>query len=141
MSTGNFHYLFVIFKSLDLFLNSSALLLICFFKINQSIYIYIAKICIIFFFRIIIWPNCLPIHHRSDPVWLRQLQAHLASAGHEGIYGRTRNKYSDWSELLFSLRSVFVNAPWIRTIHLVTADQVSCSIKQFYLFLCAGRMQ
>ncbi len=34
------------------------------------------------------------------------------------------NKFREWHELLFSMRSVHMFAPWVRTIYLVTASQV-----------------
>jgi hypothetical protein len=34
------------------------------------------------------------------------------------------NKLREWHELLYSMRSVHMHAPWVRTIYIVTASQV-----------------
>ncbi|MFF4649297.1 stealth family protein [Streptomyces sp. NPDC001380] len=58
----------------------------------------------------------------SDPEWLRRRAEasgetyHRESASHSRFVSR--------DELRYSLRSLHMNAPWVRTVHLVTDDQV-----------------
>ncbi|MGW0082756.1 stealth conserved region 3 domain-containing protein [Streptomyces sp. NPDC003393] len=58
----------------------------------------------------------------SDPHWLRQ-RARFSDPPYHGEAANAA-RYLSRDELRYSLRSVHLYAPWIRTIHLVTADQV-----------------
>ncbi|WP_110182162.1 stealth conserved region 3 domain-containing protein [Nocardioides solisilvae] len=61
----------------------------------------------------------------DDPAWNAAREARLAEAGHAGqrreASGQARFRSRD--ELRWSMRSVHLFAPWVRTIHLVTAGQ------------------
>ena len=53
----------------------------------------------------------------SDPVWRAAATSIAASAG---MHLR-ENKFRDWNELLFSMRSIYSYAPWVRKIFIVVA--------------------
>jgi hypothetical protein len=72
----------------------------------------------------------------SDPVWRAAFDAHLASHprdrhghGHGQGHGLEAdgadvpffNRYRDWNELRYSMRSLHTHAPWIRRVHLVVS--------------------
>lgn len=60
----------------------------------------------------------------ADPDWVRDRDARLAEIGapvSEERAGEAR--FADHGELRYSLRSIEQFMPWVRTIHLVTADQ------------------
>ncbi|MFJ6214288.1 stealth conserved region 3 domain-containing protein [Streptomyces sp. NPDC092296] len=58
----------------------------------------------------------------SDPEWLRR----RAQAAGEAYHAEAANaaRYLNRDELKYSLRSLRMNAPWVRNIYLVTDDQV-----------------
>jgi hypothetical protein len=58
----------------------------------------------------------------SDPAW----RARRAAAEGRAYHAEAANaaRYADRDELRYSLRSLHQFAPWVRTIHLVTDDQV-----------------
>ncbi|MFJ6214287.1 stealth conserved region 3 domain-containing protein [Streptomyces sp. NPDC092296] len=58
----------------------------------------------------------------SDPEWLRR----RAQAAGEAYHAEAANaaRYLSRDELKYSLRSLRMNAPWVRNIYLVTDDQV-----------------
>ncbi|GAA3488959.1 stealth family protein [Streptomyces cremeus] len=58
----------------------------------------------------------------SDPAWLERRASVSGSSYHEEAANAAR--YADHEELRYSLRSLEMYAPWVRTIHLVTDDQV-----------------
>lgn len=62
----------------------------------------------------------------DDPVWMQARETRLAEAGDTAQSHRSsgRARFVDRDELRYSLRSLHLFAPWIRTIHLVTAGQV-----------------
>ena len=53
----------------------------------------------------------------SDPAWIASRDKYTEA----NTMGK--NKFRDWHELLFSMRSVYQYAPWVRTIFIVTAGQ------------------
>ncbi|MEU0230646.1 MULTISPECIES: stealth family protein [unclassified Streptomyces] len=57
----------------------------------------------------------------ADPAWLRR----RAEFSGEGYHAEAANaaRYLSRDELRYSLRSLHMYAPWVRTIYLVTADQ------------------
>ncbi|MEU8586872.1 stealth family protein [Streptomyces sp. NPDC048664] len=57
----------------------------------------------------------------SDPAWLRR----RASVSSDGLHAEAANagRYANHDELRYSIRSLCMNAPWIRTVYLVTDDQ------------------
>jgi hypothetical protein len=61
----------------------------------------------------------------SDPVWRASFDAYLAShpqARHGHPVGADVpyfNRYRDWNELRYSMRSLHMHAPWIRHVYLV----------------------
>jgi hypothetical protein len=55
----------------------------------------------------------------SDKTWQTLRAQYPTPEGNTG-----RNKFREWSELLFSMRSVYAYMPWFRRIFLVTALQV-----------------
>ncbi|MFF8842926.1 stealth family protein [Streptomyces sp. NPDC015127] len=57
----------------------------------------------------------------ADPAWLRR----RAEFSGEGYHAEAANaaRYLSRDELRYSLRSLHMYAPWVRTIHLVTDDQ------------------
>jgi hypothetical protein len=57
----------------------------------------------------------------SDPHWLRQRASFSDQPYHEEAANAAR--YLSRDELRYSLRSLHLYAPWVRTIYLVTADQ------------------
>jgi hypothetical protein len=57
----------------------------------------------------------------SDPAWLERRASVSGSSYHEEAANAAR--YADHQELRYSLRSLEMYAPWVRTIHLVTDDQ------------------
>ncbi len=58
----------------------------------------------------------------SSPVWQASLRR--AAQGARLRQKLEANRFREWNELLFSLRSVYRFAPWIRTIHVVTDAQI-----------------
>jgi hypothetical protein len=61
----------------------------------------------------------------SDPAWQLRKAAALQAAGYEvSPQGAAEERFRDNGELRYSLRSVEQFAPWVRTIYLVTDDQV-----------------
>jgi hypothetical protein len=58
----------------------------------------------------------------ADPDWLRRRAAAEGSAYHAEAANAAR--YANRDELRYSLRSLHQYAPWVRTVHLVTDDQV-----------------
>jgi glycosyltransferase involved in cell wall biosynthesis len=65
----------------------------------------------------------------GDPAWLEQQQARLASWAGRSAAARSfsssgRARFESRDELRYSLRSLHLFAPWVRTIHVVTAGQV-----------------
>lgn len=62
----------------------------------------------------------------ADPVWLenkRQLQRKLFEDRGAPDDANNASRFQDNGELRYALRSLALYAPWIRTVHLVTADQ------------------
>ncbi|MEO9326106.1 stealth conserved region 3 domain-containing protein [Nocardioides sp. C4-1] len=64
-----------------------------------------------------------------DPAWEASRTARLDGLGATSGDARTRSssgraRYVDHGELRYSMRSLHLFAPWVRTIHLVTAGQV-----------------
>lgn len=62
----------------------------------------------------------------SDPVWQenkRRLLFDLFGKREPDTCAEDAARFSDNEELRYALRSLALNAPWIRTVHLVTADQ------------------
>ena len=61
----------------------------------------------------------------SDPAWLAVARPIFAAAGlvHDGDagIGDKDNKFRDWGELLFSMRSLAMFAPWVRNVYIVTS--------------------
>ncbi|MFJ2742760.1 stealth family protein [Streptomyces sp. NPDC087440] len=57
----------------------------------------------------------------SDPAWLERRASVSGASYHEEAANAAR--YADHEELRYSLRSLEMYAPWVRTIHLVTDDQ------------------
>ncbi|WP_338676129.1 stealth family protein [Streptomyces sp. SCSIO 30461] len=57
----------------------------------------------------------------QDPAWLRRRAEATGEAYHEEAANAAR--YISRDELRYSLRSLYQNAPWIRTVYLVTDDQ------------------
>lgn len=60
----------------------------------------------------------------SDPAWLAERSDVLGEPREEGAGGQGEWLFRDRDELLYSLRSLEENAPWVRKIHLFTANQV-----------------
>jgi hypothetical protein len=62
----------------------------------------------------------------ADPVWLerRRLVAEQASEAPEGPDARDHVRFRDRNELLYSLRSLEMNANWVRNVYIVTDRQV-----------------
>lgn len=58
----------------------------------------------------------------ADPAWLRRRSAAEGVSYHAEAANAAR--YTDRDELRYSLRSLHQFAPWVRTVHLVTDDQV-----------------
>ncbi|MDR7086580.1 hypothetical protein J2X11_001419 [Aeromicrobium panaciterrae] len=58
----------------------------------------------------------------SDEKWQSKRATYLPDAYHEDAAHESR--YSDRNELLYSLRSLAMYAPWVRHVYLVTDDQV-----------------
>ncbi|WP_323378707.1 stealth family protein [Streptomyces smaragdinus] len=58
----------------------------------------------------------------SDPAWLRRRARYAGTAYHAEAANAAR--YADHDELRYSLRSLATYAPWIRSVYLVTDDQV-----------------
>lgn len=58
----------------------------------------------------------------ADPAWLRRRAAAEGRAYHAEAANAAR--YANRDELRYSLRSLHQFAPWVRTVHLVTDDQV-----------------
>ncbi|AXI78119.1 sugar phosphotransferase [Peterkaempfera bronchialis] len=58
----------------------------------------------------------------NDPAWQRR----RADASGEVYHAESasHSRFTNRDELRYSLRSLHLNAPWVRTIHLVTDDQV-----------------
>lgn len=62
----------------------------------------------------------------SDPVWLenkRLLRCSLFPDGNAPDDADNASRFRDNNELRYALRSLALYAPWIRKVHLVTADQ------------------
>ena len=59
----------------------------------------------------------------GDPVWDAARRARLRAAGTTDRRASGRARFHSRDELRYSLRSVHLFAPWVRTIHLVTAGQ------------------
>jgi hypothetical protein len=57
----------------------------------------------------------------ADPWWEAKLAEHMPNATQRALLA---HKYRDHNELLYSMRSVFQYAPWVRRIYLVTDGQV-----------------
>lgn len=57
-----------------------------------------------------------------DPEWQRRRAEYAGQAYHEEADNAAR--YLDRDELRYSMRSLSQHAPWVRTVHLVTDDQV-----------------
>lgn len=62
----------------------------------------------------------------SDPDWQLRKQAVLEATDASAINGLAANvsRFTSRDELRYSMRSVFLFAPWVRRIYLVTDDQV-----------------
>jgi len=62
----------------------------------------------------------------EDPAWLARKNAALGSEGNAGLSTLAANdsRFTSRDELMYSLRSLDRYAEWIRTIYLVTDDQV-----------------
>ncbi len=65
----------------------------------------------------------------ADPVWFARQQERLAAWAGESSTARAasssgRARFESRDELRYSLRSLHLFAPWVRTIHVVTAGQV-----------------
>lgn len=58
----------------------------------------------------------------ADPAWLARRARHSGEGYHEESANAAR--YLSRDELRFSLRSLHLYAPWVRTVYLVTDDQV-----------------
>ena len=59
----------------------------------------------------------------SDPVWAKEAERYFASEGYNGSVptGVKGNKFREWNELLYSMRSLSAYAPWVRNIYIVTS--------------------
>ena len=64
----------------------------------------------------------------SDPVWAAVAAPVFAAAGlveHDvrklTFADAMAHKFRDWNELLYSMRSIYAYAPWVRTIYVVTS--------------------
>ncbi len=60
----------------------------------------------------------------ADPEWRRAHAAHSGAGGTSLTSADNAERFIDRDELRYSLRSVWMYAPFVRHIHLVTADQV-----------------
>jgi glycosyltransferase involved in cell wall biosynthesis len=63
----------------------------------------------------------------GDPVWFEHQQARLAQwtgRSSAGASSSGRARFESRDELRYSMRSLHLFAPWVRTIHVVTAGQV-----------------
>lgn len=61
----------------------------------------------------------------SDPIWLKSYFLHkYPNSFSEKNVSTEKNRYRDSDELRYSLRSLEVNAPWIRRIYIVTDNQI-----------------
>lgn len=60
----------------------------------------------------------------DDPVWRASRARRVAGGGGPVGQADTGGRWTSRDELRYSLRSVHLFAPWVRTIHLVTAGQV-----------------
>jgi hypothetical protein len=62
----------------------------------------------------------------EDPEWRRTKDHHLRLAGKGSLSAQAANsaRFLSRDELMYSLRSLNLYADWVRTIYLVTADQV-----------------
>lgn len=59
----------------------------------------------------------------SDPVWRAKLEEHRAATGYH-IEAIAPERFRSRQELRYSLRTLFMFAPWIRHVYLVTDGQV-----------------
>ena len=59
----------------------------------------------------------------SDPVWRAKKDVHIGVDKTQSLVN-CEGRYADNDELKYSLRSLEKYAPWIRTIHIVTDNQV-----------------
>lgn len=59
----------------------------------------------------------------SDPVWAERMRAHRPSDEQSANVDAQPERFRDFEELRYSLRSLDMYAPWIRTIYLVTDGQ------------------
>ncbi len=62
--------------------------------------------------------------HGADPAWLEALGARRGITAELSSSSSGRARFESRDELRYSMRSVFLFAPWARRIHLVTAGQV-----------------
>ena len=60
----------------------------------------------------------------SDPVWLKERAGVLGEADGSEEPAHGEWLFRDRDELLYSLRSLEESAPWVRKVHLLTANQV-----------------
>ncbi|MDF1615239.1 stealth family protein [Desulfurivibrio dismutans] len=61
----------------------------------------------------------------DDPAWLaRKLEAEGRGAEEVDLRANNRSRYQNRDELLYSLRSLYYYAPWVRNIYLVTDRQM-----------------
>ena len=59
----------------------------------------------------------------SDPVWAEEATRIIPTAASNGsvVDGAKGNKFREWNELLYSMRSLNTYAPWVRNIYIVTS--------------------
>lgn len=60
----------------------------------------------------------------GDPVWQEERARVLGTSSVQGEPSQGTWLFRDRDELLYSLRSLEENAPWVRKVHLLTANQV-----------------
>jgi hypothetical protein len=63
--------------------------------------------------------------NNQDPAWVSRMMAHSPKSRHQQTFGRAHHpeRFRNWDELRYSLRSLEMYAPFVRNIFIVTDDQ------------------
>ena len=76
------------------------------------------------------WDESTPVDvvytwvNSTDPAWIEAANAAFVAAGLpplSSMGASPANKFRDWHELLFSMRSLYTYAPWVRNFYIVTS--------------------